>query len=256
MKSSKKKILKGGVADYSPLSNPCNKNVDVSQYMAPCKYTDNIQSGHNLLKGGKRSSRKRSRLQRGGCGDSIQHCMGANYPSLGQMTGQTGQVSASEMAWCYRNVYGATPSTNELQKGGRPVGAPSKKTLEDRKSKGKSKDKSKKRGGRPVGAPSKKTLEDRKSKGKPKKSDKSKKGGGYFLEVDQSTLGGLARVASRPEPIQPRTTNYNIVSPFPRVNDRYNNVQYGGNEQLGNFSPNMDTRAFNCNQPNWCPDCV
>jgi hypothetical protein len=221
--------LKGGEAPFAPLGKYCYENVDVSQYMAPCKHLDNIQSGHELQRGGSRrchhclkcGMRQKCknclksvvRLQKGGCGDNVTHCLGQSYPSMGEMTGQTGAVSASELAWCYRNVYGAVPSTNKLVGG-------------------------------------------RRSKSSKKSNKRKQRGGGYYLQLDQAKVGGLAHVASRPEQLGPSTTNFKVISPFPSVNERYN--QRGGSADVlqGNFSPDMQTRAFECNQPNWCASCI
>ena len=51
-----------------------------------------------------------------------------------------------------------------------------------------------------------------------------------------------------------------------RNNKKVNNVKGGGNlndcykvqgdGQSSNFSENMTTREFNCNQPNWNPKCT
>jgi hypothetical protein len=241
----------GEYAAFQPVK-ACGVDPNVEQYKAPCGSLVNNQFGLKetvgyYAGGSRKNSRNNSRRknnnrrnnnnnQKGGCGDAKADCMGKTIPGMGDMT----NYGSSELAWFYRNTYGATPSTNELtqQKGG------NRRNNNSRTNRSRNNNRSRK--------------------------NNSQRGGNYFLDVSKPTLGGLSQVGSQYDLYPPSFKNLQVTSTDPntvrvtnivqrggsrnnsRKNNRRNNNQRGG----GNFSPDMMTRAFDCKQPSWCDNCV
>ncbi len=98
-------------------------------------------------------------------------------------------------------------------------------------------------------------------------SRKNQKGGNYFLAVNQPRIGGLAEVSYVDDVYAQSAPNMHLSNVDPNVklscnkggfrsnkqNNRKNNNLKGGN---CNFSADMNTRKFDCYQPNWSADCV
>ena len=112
------------------------------------------------------------------------------------------------------------------------------------------------------------TKLNRKLNNQGKKSKKTQKGGNYFLSVNQPRIGGLAEVSFVDDIYAQSAPNINLSNVDPNVklscnkggsrsnrqsNNRQNNKLKGGN---CNFSADMNTRKFDCYQPNWSADCV
>jgi hypothetical protein len=109
------------------------------------------------------------------------------------------------------------------------------------------------------------------------KSKKNLKGGNYFLSLDKPTIGGLAQVSFVDDKYAQSVDNVNIVNLDPNFKN-INNCSKGGSfkkskrlknhrnsiknlkkKYIGgnsNFSPDMNTRKFDCVQPKWTPDCI
>lgn len=109
------------------------------------------------------------------------------------------------------------------------------------------------------------------------KSKKNQKGGNYFLALDKPTIGGLAQVSFVDDIYAQSSQNVNVINLDPNfknintctkggsfkkskrlINKRISvkkqkNNYFGGNY---NFSPDMNTRKFDCYQPKWTPDCI
>jgi len=107
-----------------------------------------------------------------------------------------------------------------------------------------------------------------KSNNQRKKSKKNQRGGNYFLGLDQPRIGGLSVVSYQDDLYAQSAPNINVANMDPNLKNvnsclkggSRNNKKYskryiikGGN---GNFSDNMNTRRFDCYQPNWSVDCV
>ncbi len=114
------------------------------------------------------------------------------------------------------------------------------------------------------------TKYNRKSSKQGIKSRKNQKGGNYFLALDQPRIGGLSVVSYQDDLYAQSAPNVNVANVDPnlksvnscikggsriykKINNRNNIIKKGGN---GNFSDNMNTRKFDCYQPNWSVDCV
>ena len=110
----------------------------------------------------------------------------------------------------------------------------------------------------------------RKSNNKLRISRKNQKGGNYFLALEQPRIGGLAEVSFVDDLYAQSAPNINVANVNPNlknvntclkggsyrhyvVSNKVNKIMKGGN---GNFSPDMNTRKFDCVQPNWSVDCV
>lgn len=109
------------------------------------------------------------------------------------------------------------------------------------------------------------------------KSIKNQKGGNYFLSLDKPTIGGLAQVYFVDDKYAQSVNNVNVVNLDPNFKNintcikggslkkskrsrnnkismkKQKNIYIGGNY---NFSPDMNTRKFDCIQPEWSPDCI
>jgi hypothetical protein len=114
----------------------------------------------------------------------------------------------------------------------------------------------------------------RKSNNKLRISRKNQKGGNFFLALDQPRIGGLAEVSYLDDLYAQSAPNINVANINPKIENinnclkggfnRHrlinNKLNYMGNKIMkggnGNFSPDMNTRKFDCIQPNWSTDCV
>jgi len=114
----------------------------------------------------------------------------------------------------------------------------------------------------------------------------TKKGGAYYLGVEAPKVGGLAQIVPVYDPLKPAYSPrmaYGFPSPAyltePKLIDTglkggKRRKQRGGvspafllpqdgkgpipndADLIGNFSPDMMTRSFNCHQPYWGPSCT
>ena len=99
-----------------------------------------------------------------------------------------------------------------------------------------------------------------------RKTRKNQKGGNYFLALTNPRIGGLAEVSFVNDIYAQSSPNINLANVDPNVKiscikggsriNRQRNRQSNKKGGNGNFSPDMNTRKFDCYQPNWSPDCV
>jgi hypothetical protein len=140
-------------------------------------------------------------------------------------------------------------------------------------------------GGRRRSSPKRKT-----NKRSSQKKKLPKKGGAYYLGVEAPKVGGLAQIVPVYDPLKPAFSPrmlYDYPSPAyltePKLIDTglkggkrrsHRRKQRGGlnpafllpqdgtgpipndADLIGNFSPDMMTRSFNCHQPYWGPSCT
>jgi len=98
-----------------------------------------------------------------------------------------------------------------------------------------------------------------------KQSRKNQKGGNYFLAVDQPRIGGLSIVSYQDDLYAQGAPNVNVAYTDQNVKNMNNSCIKGGsrsnrrNNKKGgncNFNSDMNTRTFDCYQPNWSENCV
>jgi len=107
-----------------------------------------------------------------------------------------------------------------------------------------------------------------------KQSRKNQKGGNYFLAVDQPRIGGLSIVSYQDDLYAQGAPNVNVAYTDPNVKNMNNSCIKGGSRNYikkynkksnkksnkkggnGNFNSDMNTRTFDCYQPNWSENCV
>jgi len=280
MKLRKKQF--GGVqcASLSNIQDPgCMPTPNVQMYVQPCTNLTENQFGMPgmpglSLRGGRRRRVSKRRALRGGgsCAAATADCFG-NVPAPAIFDGGINNApNASELAWFFRNSYGATPSTNVIPQPN--INTSCSQT-----------------GGR---------------RRRRRISRKRQRGGNYFLNLNQR-VGGLPPVENSPQEHAPSFSNLQVNSPNPAdarvinivpqssfhgqavprldtssltrnsmalsggsrkkksfLTRRSRNHLFGGsaafpsafNGLSGNFSADMQTRQFDCNQPNWCPKCT
>lgn len=293
MKQRKKQC--GGVVGCASnaatvLDPTCLPDPDVKMYVQPCSNLTENQFGMQgmaglSLRGGRKKRQQRvsnrRQLRGGSCGGPNADCFGNNYDNLGATAisdgGSNDPPNASELAWFFRNSYGATPSTNVIPQ-------PNINTSCSQTQKG---------GRRRCHRVSKR---------------RAQRGGNYFFNLNQR-IGGLPQVDNTYDPYAPSLSNlqvnghnpsdvrvvnvipydtqYNGATAVPLIETssltrnsfelsggskkrsfltrRSRNHLFGGsvgaypsalNGFPGDFSADMETRQFNCNQPNWCPKCT
>ena len=243
IRKNSKKFRGGNCTVVSSVQQPsCLPTPNVEMYKYPCSQLTDNQFGFKEMQGFAGGSKKKKQsnmskkkhIKKGGsCGQQVQHCLGSSYANLGKTAISDGAVSdpmtGSEVAWFHRYSYGATPSTNEVAQ---PI---------------------------------------------------VQKGGSYSLNLNEK-IGGLAQVSQSYDDFAPSTTNLKITSVNPSQNVPCNVLNYnerlnfvggtrkrnskknikGGNapfpnsfsNEVGNFSSDMLTHKFNCNQPQWSKDCA
>jgi hypothetical protein len=265
---SKKRRLRGGDANCGTFSstaptaiNPtCLPTPNVEMYKYPCPHLTENQFG--MAVGGRYKKRRISRRRQhgGSCGGPTPDCMGNNYDNLGKTAisdgGPNDLPTPSELSWFFRNTYGATPSTNvvpdasaTVQKGGNVF-----LNLNDK-----------------IGGLS--------------RVDNT-------YDPYPPSLSNLEVTGPGPQDVQltrviPYNTRLNGATAQPELGNssltrnsfelsggsrkkksfltrKSRNHLFGGNGQYpnvfngvqGEFSPDMNIRKFDCNQPNWSQTCT
>lgn len=232
-----KKLRGGNCAVVSSVQQPnCLPTPVVEMYKYPCSQLTENQFGFKEMLGFSGGSKKQTKLSKkkkyikkgGSCGQPVQHCLGSSYANLGKTAisdgAPTDGMTASEGAWFNRYSFGGVASTNEVPKSG----------------------------------------------------------GAYSFNLNEK-IGGLPALTQTYDEFAPSTTNLQIRSVNPSQNTQTNILNYnerlnlkggfkkskskknikGGNapfpnslsNEVGNFSPDMLSRKFDCNQPNWSKNC-
>jgi hypothetical protein len=107
-----------------------------------------------------------------------------------------------------------------------------------------------------------------------RQSKKNQKGGNYFLGLDQPRIGGLSVVSYQDDLYAQAGPNVNIAYTdinlkninntcikggsviYNKKYNKKNNIKNNKKGGSANFSPDMNTRTFDCYQPNWTENCV
>ena len=163
----------------------------------------------------------------GSCAGPSADCMGSNYDNLGKTAisdgAPTDLPSASELAWFFRNTYGATPSTDVI-----PQSNPDNTCVQKGGShtqKAGSRRARKQRGGNCV------MCELPAQTGGKKSKKKIQRGGNHFFDLSDK-IGGLSRVDNCYDPYPPSLDNLKVNGPLPQDVQVSNvipyNTQYNG----------------------------
>ncbi len=252
---NKKRLTGGNVCNATAtVENPsCLPTPNVEIYKYPCSALTENQFGMpgmgSISLGGGRSRR---RSQKGGsCGGPTMDCLGSNYDTLGKTAISDGAPTdiptSSELAWFFRNTYGATPSTNIV-----PSTNVNNTCVE--LTGGRSRKNKKQTGGTcptcnlvtQIGGTCTTCNIVTQTGGKKSRNKKTQKGGNVYLDLNDK-IGGLSRVNNCYDPFPPSIDNLQVLSPVARDVTVTNIIPYNTRLNGSNTQPMLDQSSLTQN---------